>query len=96
MTNTPPPPLHPPPHQLLDVIRNTEELKLLQETPDPPEALKCIPTLQLSDIPATVTIVPTVRLEVLGLEFEGLEGLELEGLRREGIGARIQGSGIRM
>lgn len=34
-------------------------LLLLQETPDPPEALNCIPSLQLADIPKTVTAVPT-------------------------------------
>lgn len=41
------------------IIANTAELKRLQETPDPPEALKCIPTLQLSDIPRLITKVPT-------------------------------------
>lgn len=31
----------------------------LQETPDPPEALACIPSLQLSDIPKTASTIPT-------------------------------------
>ncbi len=30
-----------------------------QETPDAPEALNCIPSLQLSDIPKEVTPIPT-------------------------------------
>jgi Peptidase M16C associated len=30
-----------------------------QETPDPPEALNCIPSLQLADIPKEIAAVPT-------------------------------------
>ncbi|EFJ46930.1 hypothetical protein VOLCADRAFT_81738 [Volvox carteri f. nagariensis] len=45
--------------QLEAVVENTSALKELQETPDPPEALACIPALQLSDIPPTITKVPT-------------------------------------
>ncbi|GLC71241.1 hypothetical protein PLESTF_001094000 [Pleodorina starrii] len=45
--------------QLAAVVDNTSALKELQETPDPPEALSCIPALQLSDIPPTITRVPT-------------------------------------
>ncbi|GIL59926.1 hypothetical protein Vafri_14582 [Volvox africanus] len=45
--------------QLDAVVENTSALKELQETPDPPEALACIPALQLSDIPPTITKVPT-------------------------------------
>lgn len=41
------------------IVHNTAELKERQETPDPPEALACVPCLQLSDIPKTVTKVPT-------------------------------------
>jgi Zn-dependent M16 (insulinase) family peptidase len=41
------------------VITSTSELKERQETPDAPEALACIPSLQLSDIPSTITKVPT-------------------------------------
>jgi Zn-dependent M16 (insulinase) family peptidase len=40
-------------------VANTHELKERQETPDPPEALKCMPTLKLSDIPKNITSVPT-------------------------------------
>ncbi|GLI61559.1 hypothetical protein VaNZ11_003968 [Volvox africanus] len=45
--------------QLNAVIENTSALKELQETPDTPEALACIPALQLSDIPQSITKVPT-------------------------------------
>jgi Zn-dependent M16 (insulinase) family peptidase len=31
----------------------------LQETPDPPEALSCMPSLQLSDIPREASTIPT-------------------------------------
>jgi Zn-dependent M16 (insulinase) family peptidase len=47
------------PEQIEAVIRETEELKLRQETPDPPEALNCIPSLQLADIPKEIAAVPT-------------------------------------
>jgi Zn-dependent M16 (insulinase) family peptidase len=30
-----------------------------QETPDPPEALTCMPSLQLSDIPRQASTIPT-------------------------------------
>ncbi|XP_010487842.1 PREDICTED: presequence protease 1, chloroplastic/mitochondrial [Camelina sativa] len=44
---------------LAELARATEELKLKQETPDPPEALRCVPSLNLSDIPKEPTYVPT-------------------------------------
>ena len=37
----------------------TRELKERQETPDSAEALRCIPTLALSDIPRTSKAIPT-------------------------------------
>ena len=39
----------------------------LQETPDPPQALSCVPTLQLSDIPREVSTVPTALTETHGV-----------------------------
>ena len=39
----------------------------LQETPDPPQALSCVPTLQLSDIPREVSTVPTAITETHGV-----------------------------
>lgn len=47
------------PVELEALAKETEVLKVKQETPDPPEALSCVPTLQLSDIPKTITKVPT-------------------------------------
>lgn len=44
------------------VIENTQRLKLLQETPDPPEALATIPTLTLADLERENKLIP---LEVL-------------------------------
>ncbi len=40
-------------------MANTHELKERQERPDSPEALACVPTLQLSDISKKITTVPT-------------------------------------
>lgn len=34
-------------------------LCLLQETPDLPEALRCMPSLQLTDIPRVISTIPT-------------------------------------
>eukprot|EP00884_Botryococcus_braunii_P006457 jgi/Botrbrau1/15812/Bobra.40_1s0001.1 len=41
------------------IIEKTRELKERQETPDPPEALTCIPSLELSDIPKEASSIPT-------------------------------------
>lgn len=41
------------------VMANTHALKEMQEKPDTPEALRCVPALSLSDIPKAVTRVPT-------------------------------------
>ena len=50
--------------ELEAVMRTQEALQEKQATPDTPEALKCIPTLQLSDIPTENTPVPTEMEEV--------------------------------
>lgn len=44
---------------LAELARATEELKLKQETPDPPEALKSVPSLSLHDIPKEPIRIPT-------------------------------------
>ncbi|GFP84559.1 presequence protease 1 chloroplastic/mitochondrial [Phtheirospermum japonicum] len=44
---------------LAELARATHELKLKQETPDPPEALKCVPSLSLKDIPKKPIHIPT-------------------------------------
>lgn len=44
---------------LAELARATEELRLKQETPDPPEALKCVPSLSLEDIPKKPVHIPT-------------------------------------
>lgn len=41
------------------VVASTRELKEKQETPDAPEALSCVPSLALSDIPKEASTVPT-------------------------------------
>lgn len=43
---------------LAELTRVTEELRLRQETPDPPEALRVVPCLSLKDIPKKPTYVP--------------------------------------
>ena len=40
------------------VIENTQRLKLLQETPDPPEAVATIPTLTLADLERENKLIP--------------------------------------
>lgn len=44
---------------LAELARATEELRLKQETPDPPEALKRVPSLSLEDIPKKPVHIPT-------------------------------------
>lgn len=44
---------------LAELARATQELRLKQETPDPPEALKSVPSLSLEDIPKKPIHVPT-------------------------------------
>ncbi|GMJ03521.1 presequence protease 2 [Hibiscus trionum] len=44
---------------LAELARATQELKLKQETPDPPEALRCVPSLSLHDIPKEPICIPT-------------------------------------
>lgn len=44
---------------LAELARATQELRLRQETPDPPEALRSVPSLSLQDIPKEPTRVPT-------------------------------------
>ncbi|GKC62593.1 presequence protease 1, chloroplastic/mitochondrial, partial [Tanacetum coccineum] len=43
---------------LAELARMTHELKLKQETPDPPEALKTVPSLSLQDIPKKPIQIP--------------------------------------
>lgn len=45
------------------VIANTRQLRKLQETPDPPEALATIPRLKLSDLDKQNKIIPLAQLE---------------------------------
>lgn len=43
---------------LAELARATQELRLKQETPDPPEALRAVPSLSLQDIPKEPIHVP--------------------------------------
>ena len=47
------------PEEIEKVVADTEELKRLQETPDSPEALACIPALDITDIPKEAKSIPT-------------------------------------
>ncbi|CAL1389449.1 unnamed protein product [Linum trigynum] len=51
---------------LAELTRATQELKLKQETPDPPEVLKTIPCLHLDDIPKRTTPTPIEVGEING------------------------------
>ncbi|AAG13049.1 Putative zinc metalloprotease [Arabidopsis thaliana] len=53
---------------LTELARATEELRLKQETPDPPDALKCVPSLNLSDIPKEPIYVPTEVGDINGVK----------------------------
>lgn len=52
---------------LAELARATQELRLKQETPDSPEALRSVPSLSLQDIPKKPTHVPT---NVMSFVFE--------------------------
>ncbi len=51
------------------LIENTRELKLRQETPDPPEALATIPTLKLEDLDKQNKLIPLSVLKENGTEI---------------------------
>ncbi|GKV37997.1 hypothetical protein SLEP1_g45955 [Rubroshorea leprosula] len=53
---------------LAELARATEELKLKQETPDPPEALRTVPSLSLDDIPKEPIRVPTEIGDINGVK----------------------------
>ncbi|KAK3025607.1 hypothetical protein RJ639_042105 [Escallonia herrerae] len=53
---------------LAELARATHELRLKQETPDPPEALKAVPSLSLQDIPKKPTHVPSEIGEINGVK----------------------------
>lgn len=53
---------------LAELARATEELRLKQETPDPPEALRSVPSLSLRDIPKEPIHVPTEVGDINGVK----------------------------
>ncbi|XP_038990108.1 presequence protease 1, chloroplastic/mitochondrial-like isoform X1 [Phoenix dactylifera] len=53
---------------LAELARATQELRLKQETPDPPEALRSVPSLSLQDIPRKPIHVPTEIGEINGVK----------------------------
>lgn len=53
---------------LAELARATHELRLKQETPDPPEALKTVPSLSLQDIPKEPIRVPTEVGDINGVK----------------------------
>ncbi|OAY39086.1 presequence protease 1, chloroplastic/mitochondrial [Manihot esculenta] len=53
---------------LAELARATQELRLKQETPDPPEALKTVPSLSLNDIPKEPIHVPTEVGDINGVK----------------------------
>ncbi|XP_054786624.1 presequence protease 1, chloroplastic/mitochondrial-like [Prosopis cineraria] len=54
---------------LAELARATQELRLKQETPDPPEALKVVPCLSLQDIPKEPIRIPTEVGNINGVEM---------------------------
>lgn len=53
---------------LAELARATKELRLKQETPDPPEALKTVPSLSLHDIPKKPIHIPIDVGEIEGVK----------------------------
>lgn len=53
---------------LAELARATHELRLKQETPDPPEALKSVPSLSLQDIPKKPIQVPIEIGDINGVQ----------------------------
>lgn len=53
---------------LAELARATQELRLKQETPDPPEALKSVPSLSLKDIPRQPMHIPIEIGEIDGVK----------------------------
>ncbi|KAI5577097.1 hypothetical protein BDE02_09G091000 [Populus trichocarpa] len=53
---------------LAELARATQELRLKQETPDPPEALRSVPSLSLLDIPKEPLHVPTEAGDINGVK----------------------------
>lgn len=62
---------------LAELARATHELRLKQETPDPPEALKAVPSLSLQDIPKNPVHVPIEVIEFLLLSVGSVTCLVL-------------------
>ena len=54
--------------QLQDIIRQTRELKALQEKPDSPETIAKLPRLTLDDLDKENKPIPTERAEAAGVE----------------------------
>ncbi len=56
------------PEELQQAIEDTQALRELQETPDPPDALAAIPTLRLEDLPRRNKQIPQEAVERQGTE----------------------------
>ncbi|KAK9162976.1 hypothetical protein Syun_003878 [Stephania yunnanensis] len=54
---------------LAELVRATKELRLKQETPDPPEALRSVPSLSLNDIPKKPIQIPTEVRDINGVRI---------------------------
>ncbi len=55
--------------ELEAIVANTRQLKLLQETPDSPEALATIPVLKLDDLDRKTRTIPSVELSQGGVRL---------------------------
>ncbi len=55
--------------ELEAIVANTRQLKLLQETPDSPEALATIPVLKMDDLDRNVRMIPSVELSQGGVRL---------------------------
>ncbi len=55
--------------ELRAVVEDTRQLKLRQETPDPPDALEAIPTLKLEDLDRENKLIPLVVTDLRGSQL---------------------------
>lgn len=81
---------------LAELARATQELRLKQETPDPPEALRSVPSLSLQDIPKEPIRIPTevvITFSILHLDVLHVSPMGSELIKHSYVNCR---SGISM
>lgn len=73
------------PAELDALVRETHELRALQEAPDSPEDLARIPRLTLADLPRENAVIPQERVELPGLETSAGSAAYVHDLPTSGV-----------